>query len=260
MTLPTVKIALAVCFWSFACGLFASHYAGPTPSLSFLFCSSFLGSLSILRTPTDIFPNIDIPVVTVIWSYHGLSPTRWRRIDSDLRARASPRRSTTLSTSRSQTLNGVSVIKIYFHPGANVEAGVAQVTAISQTTALSMPPGTLPPLIITYSASSVPVLQLGSFRRRPERAAAERYGQRTLFARSWPRCRAPPSRFPMAASSGRCRWISTARNCRPRDLSPADVVQRIQRAEFDFAGRNAKDRATSNTRLRPTAPRAPLRR
>ncbi|MGO8720631.1 MAG: efflux RND transporter permease subunit [Acidobacteriaceae bacterium] len=119
-----------------------------------------LGILVILRTPTDIFPNVDIPVVTVIWHYAGLSPEEMAsRITSNYE-RGVTTTVDNIEHIESENLAGISVVKIYFHPGTNVEAGVAQVTAISQTEIHGMPAGTLPPLIITYDASSVPVLQL----------------------------------------------------------------------------------------------------
>src|SRR5205814_32790 len=119
-----------------------------------------LGPLVILRTPTDIFPNIDIPVVSVIWNYGGLSaPEMANRIVSGYE------RGLTVTVNdiehiESQTLSGISVIKIFFQPAVRISEAVAQVTAISQSAVRSMPPGTTPPFIITYNASSVPVLQL----------------------------------------------------------------------------------------------------
>ncbi|MHB1935065.1 MAG: efflux RND transporter permease subunit [Acidobacteriaceae bacterium] len=119
-----------------------------------------LGITVILRTPTDIFPDIDIPVVGVVWGYNGLSPEQMAdRIDSVFE------RSVTTTVDNvehieTQAVTGTSVTKIYFHAGTDVEAGVAQVTAISQTMLRNFPPGTLPPLILTYNASSVPVLDL----------------------------------------------------------------------------------------------------
>ncbi|HUZ05155.1 MAG TPA: efflux RND transporter permease subunit [Acidobacteriaceae bacterium] len=120
-----------------------------------------LGIFTLLRTPTDIFPNINIPVVSVVWNYSGLSPNEMTgRITSNFE-RAVTTTVNNIEHIESQSLTGVSVVKIYFHPGTNVEAGVAEVTAISQAALRSMPAGTVPPLILTYSASSVPVLQLG---------------------------------------------------------------------------------------------------
>ncbi len=120
-----------------------------------------LGVFTLLRTPTDIFPNINIPVVSVVWAYNGLSPEEMTgRITSGFE-RALTTTVNNIEHIESQTLTGVSIVKIYFHPGTNVDAGVAQVTAISQAVLRAMPPGTVPPLILAYNASSVPVLQLG---------------------------------------------------------------------------------------------------
>ncbi len=114
----------------------------------------------ILRMPTDIFPNIDIPVVASDWNYTGLSPTEFEgRIVSSYERTLS----TTVSDIEhveSQTLNGLSVVKIFFQPNVNINTAVAQVTAISQTVLRQMPPGITPPLIMNYNASTVPVLQL----------------------------------------------------------------------------------------------------
>jgi multidrug efflux pump subunit AcrB len=119
-----------------------------------------LGITVILRTPTDIFPDINIPVVGVVWGYNGLSPEQMAdRIDSVFE-RAVTTTVDNIEHIETQAVTGTSVTKIYFHPGTDVEAGVAQVTAISQTMLRNFPPGTLPPLILTYNASSVPVLDL----------------------------------------------------------------------------------------------------
>ena len=114
----------------------------------------------ILRMPTDIFPNIDIPVVASDWTYTGLSPTE---IEGRIVSNYERTLSTTVSDIEhieSQTLNGLSVVKIFFQPSVNINAAIAQVTAISQTVLRQMPPGITPPLIINYNASAVPILQL----------------------------------------------------------------------------------------------------
>ncbi|MBW8748176.1 MAG: efflux RND transporter permease subunit [Acidobacteria bacterium] len=120
-----------------------------------------LGPVMMMRTPVDIFPNIDIPVVSVIWNYSGLSPEQL----SDRIVVTFERNLTTtvndIDHTESQTLNGVSVVKIFFHSNVNIAQAVAQVTAVSQTALRQFPQGTTPPLVIQYSASSVPVLQLG---------------------------------------------------------------------------------------------------
>jgi len=120
-----------------------------------------LGPIAILRTPTDIFPNIDIPVVSVIWNYTGLSPEEMSN-----RIVFNYERSLTTTVNdidhiESQSLNGISVVKVFFHQGVQVANAIAQVTAISQPIVRALPPGTTPPFIITYNASTVPILQLG---------------------------------------------------------------------------------------------------
>jgi CzcA family heavy metal efflux pump len=114
-----------------------------------------------LRTPTDIFPEINIPVISIVWNYQGLSPKDM----ADRIVSTTERALTTLVNDiehlESQSLNGVAVVKIYFRPSANIQTALAQVTAVSQTGLRFLPPGTTPPLIIQYSASSVPILQIG---------------------------------------------------------------------------------------------------
>ena len=119
-----------------------------------------LGPIVILRTPTDIFPNIDIPVVSIIWNYTGLNPD-----DMSTRIVFQTERGLTtlvddIAHIESQSLNGVAVVKVFFQPHADITKAIAQVTAISQTQLRQLPPGTTPPLVITYSASSVPIIQL----------------------------------------------------------------------------------------------------
>ncbi len=115
----------------------------------------------LLRTPTDIFPDINIPVIGLVWTYTGLEPQEMeRRITSNVE-RGIMVLVNDVEHVESQSLNGVSLIKIFFHSGANVETALAQTTAISQTFLKNLPPGTTPPLVIIYSASTVPVLQVG---------------------------------------------------------------------------------------------------
>jgi len=119
-----------------------------------------LGPLAILRTPTDIFPNINIPVVSIVWSYSGLPPDEMgNRITSNFE-RAVSTTVNDIEHIESQSMTGVAVIKLFFQPGVNVDMALSQVTAVSQTMLRAMPPGTTPPLILSYNASTVPVLQL----------------------------------------------------------------------------------------------------
>jgi multidrug efflux pump subunit AcrB len=120
-----------------------------------------MGIVTISRMATDIFPKIDIPVVSVIWSFPGVAPEEMEKRFVTVTERAMTTTVNDIEHIESQSYNGVSVIKVFFHEGANVEAGVAQVTSITQTLLRILPPGTTPPLILQYSASNVPILQLG---------------------------------------------------------------------------------------------------
>jgi multidrug efflux pump subunit AcrB len=119
-----------------------------------------LGPIVILRTPTDIFPNIDIPVVSVLWNYQGFNPEQMADRIVSLTERALTTTVDNIQHIESQSLPGIAVVKVFFQPNASVERAIAQVTAISQTQLRQLPPGTTPPLVISYNASSVPILQL----------------------------------------------------------------------------------------------------
>src|SRR5467141_3658675 len=119
-----------------------------------------LSPVLILRTPTDIFPNIDIPVISVAWQFTGLNP-------EEMEGRITTQFERVLTTTvdniehiESTTVNGQSMVKIFLQPNARLDTANAQVTAVSQTILRQLPPGTQPPLIINYSASTVPILQL----------------------------------------------------------------------------------------------------
>jgi multidrug efflux pump subunit AcrB len=120
-----------------------------------------MGIVTITRMATDIFPKIDIPVVSVIWSFPGVAPEEMEKRFVTVTERAMTTTVNDIEHIESQSYNGVSVIKVFFHEGAKVEAGVAQITSITQTLLRILPPGTTPPLILQYSASNVPILQLG---------------------------------------------------------------------------------------------------
>lgn len=119
-----------------------------------------MGVLSICRTPTDIFPNINIPVVSIIWNYNGLVPTEMNDRIIYVTERALTTTVDNIEHIESQSLYGVAVVKVFLQPNASVERGIAQITAVSQTQLRQLPAGTTPPLVLAYSASSVPVLQL----------------------------------------------------------------------------------------------------
>ncbi|HEX4619172.1 MAG TPA: efflux RND transporter permease subunit, partial [Steroidobacteraceae bacterium] len=119
-----------------------------------------LGVFAILRTPTDIFPNIKIPVVAVIWRYSGLSPEEMATrlvLGSERNAQTTVN---DVAHTESQSLSGTAVVKYFFQPGVREEMSFAQITGVSQTALRQAPPGTTPPFILAYNASSVPILQL----------------------------------------------------------------------------------------------------
>src|SRR5215510_1261724 len=118
------------------------------------------GVASIQRTPTDIFPSIDIPVISVIWNYGGLPPEEMEKRIVNNFERFLTTIVSDIDHMESQTLTGIAVIKVYLQPGANVAQALAQAPAIAQTAVRSMPPGAIPPLIMQYSATSVPIMQL----------------------------------------------------------------------------------------------------
>jgi len=120
-----------------------------------------LGVFSILTMPTDIFPNIDIPVVTVVWGYTGLSAQEMANRIVTPSERGMTTTVNDIEHIESQSLNGIAIIKVFFQPNVNIASAVAQVTAVSQSQVRSLPPGATPPFILQYNASSVPILQLG---------------------------------------------------------------------------------------------------
>jgi len=119
-----------------------------------------VGVLAAIRTPVDIFPDIKVPVIAAAWNYSGLSP-------EDMAGRIITPYERVLSTTvndidhiESQSMPGIGIVKIYFQPGADIRTATAQVTSVSQTVLRQLPPGVTPPLILNYSASTVPILQL----------------------------------------------------------------------------------------------------
>jgi len=122
---------------------------------------AILGVSAIITMPVDIFPYIDIPVVSVVWNYAGLSPEEMEKRMVTIFERAMTTTVNDIEHIESQSYNGVSVTRVYFQPTAKVELALAQITAISQTLLRIFPPGTTPPSIIKYDASSVPIIQLG---------------------------------------------------------------------------------------------------
>ena len=133
-----------------------------------------VGPLAALRTPVDIFPDIRIPVVAIVWQYAGLPP-------ADMAGRITTQSERALTTTvndiehiEASSYNGIGIIKVYFQSGADIRLANAQITAISQTQLKQMPAGATPPLILNYSASTVPIIQLALSGLRAVRADARR--------------------------------------------------------------------------------------
>ncbi len=118
------------------------------------------GVTSALRTPTDIFPNIGIPVISVIWQYTGLPPEDMAGRIVSVYERVLTTTVNDIEHIESQSLSGYGIVKIYFQPNVNITAAQAQVTSISQTILKQLPAGITPPLMLVYNASSVPIMQL----------------------------------------------------------------------------------------------------
>ncbi len=117
--------------------------------------------LALLSTPTDILPEIDIPIVSIIWTYNGLSAQEMGQRIANSSERGLTTTVNDIEHVESQSLTGISVIKIFFQPTVNIQTAIAQVVSSSQAQLRQLPPGITPPLVILYSASSIPVIQLG---------------------------------------------------------------------------------------------------
>jgi multidrug efflux pump subunit AcrB len=120
-----------------------------------------LSPIVILKTPTDIFPSIDIPVVAVAWTYTGLSPEEMEGRITTVYERVLTTLVDNIEHIESTTVDGTAVVKVFLQPNASIDRANAEITAASQTILKQLPPGSLPPLIVNYNASTVPILQLG---------------------------------------------------------------------------------------------------
>src|ERR1700721_3106064 len=185
-----------------------------------------LGPVAILRPPTDIFPNIDIPVVSVLWNYTGLSPEEMSNRIVFQYERVLTTTVNNIEHIESQSLNGIAVVKIFFHSGVDIGNAVAQVTAVSQTLLRQLPQGTTPPLIIQYNASSVPILQLAL---AGEGLSEQQLGDIGLnFVRtglvSVPGAAIP---YPYGGKQRQVQGDLDTTALQPKGLSPNDVVNAI---------------------------------
>jgi multidrug efflux pump subunit AcrB len=195
--------------------------------------------LVLLKMPTDIFPEINIPVVSVVWYYTGLSAKEVGDRITSVHERSLTTTVNDIEHIESQSLSGISVTKIFFQPGANIPAAIAQVVAIEQTQLRQMPPGILPPLILKYSASSIPVIQLGlSSPTMPEQGL---FDVAVNFLR--PRLVSIPGAAIPWPFGGKQRVISVdidTASLLAKGLTPADVVNAVNAQNLVLPSGTAK--------------------
>ncbi|HEU4409072.1 MAG TPA: efflux RND transporter permease subunit [Polyangiaceae bacterium] len=174
------------------------------------------------KTPTDILPEVDIPVISVVWTYGGLPAQQMEQQITQFSEYSLAGNVGDIKALQSDSFDGVSVIRVFLHPGADVAAAMAQVTAASQTIVRRMPPGTIPPIILRYTASSVPILQLAfSSDTLSESEIYDHVNQRVRTMLSVVR----GTRFPLP-SGGKQRQIAVDLDLaalRAHGLSPSDV-------------------------------------
>ena len=195
--------------------------------------------LLLLRTPTDIFPNINIPVVSVVWQYTGLNAQEMEQRIIYNHERALSITVNDLEHIESTSYNGIGVIKVFLQPNASVASAVAQVTSIAQTVLRTMPPGTQPPLIIQYSASTVPILQYSfSSAKMSEQEMFDVTANQVRIGLATTRGALVP--FPYG---GKTRVISVDLDLpalKAKNLGPQDVVNAINAQNLILPGGTAK--------------------
>ena len=141
---------------------------------------ALLGGAAIVTMPVDIFPYIDIPVVSAVWTYSGVSPEEMEKRIVTIFERSLTTTVNDIEHIESQAYNGAAVIRIYLHPGSKVELAVAQVSSVAQAMLRILPPGILPPNVVKYDASAVPILQIGLESKTLSEQALYDYGQNFL--------------------------------------------------------------------------------
>ena len=198
-----------------------------------------LSPVVILRTPVDIFPNINIPVIAVAWQYTGLNPEELEGRLTSVYERILTTTVDNIEHIESTTVNGQAVVKIFLQPGTSLDTANAQVTAISQTILRQLPPGALPPLIINYSASSVPILQLALSGKGLSEQQLNDMGQN--FIR--PQLAPVPGAVVPYPYGGKQRQVMIDLNTdllQAKGLSPQDVLNALTNQNLVLPGGTAK--------------------
>ena len=205
----------------------------------------FLGVYAILRMPTDIFPNIKIPIAAVIWRYSGLLPEEMANRIVLFSERSAQTTVNDVEHTESQSVNSEAVVKYFFQPNANQDLSMSQIIGVSQTQLQSSPPGTTPPFVLSYNASSVPILQLAlSSETMPEQEIFDlsqnvlRTQLATVAGTSIP--------YPFGGKQRQVQVDLDPRELRARGLAADDVVTAIS-SKTSFCPRVRKRSARKNT-------------
>ncbi len=185
-----------------------------------------LAPVVILRTPTDIFPNIDIPVIAAAFNYTGLNAQEMEERITSIYERSLTTTVNDVEHIESQSINGRAIIKVFFQPDVNINAAMAQVSAISQPVLRSLPPGTTAPFLVAYNASSVPIIQLGLSGRGLTEEALFDYGVNFIRTRlvTIPGCAIP---YPYGGKQREIMVDINPAAMESKGLSPADITAAI---------------------------------
>lgn len=198
-----------------------------------------LAPVVILRTPTDIFPNVNIPVIAVAWQYAGLNPEEMEGRVTSVYERILTTTVDNIEHIESTTVNGQGIVKIFLQPGTSLDTANAQVTAVSQTILRFLPPGALPPLVINYSASSVPIVQLGLSGKGLSEQQLNDLGQNFLR----PQLVTVPGAVIPFPYGGKQRQVMIDLNpdlLQAKGLSPQDVLDAVTSQNLILPGGTAK--------------------
>ena len=196
-----------------------------------------LGITAIVTMPVDIFPYIDIPVVSVVWNYAGMSPAEMESRILTVFERGMTTTVNDIEHIESQSYYGVSVVRVYFQPNVKVEMAMAQISAIANVVTRAMPPGIFPPNVLKYDASSVPIIQLGL--ESKTLSEQEIYDLAQNFIRT-PLATVQGAAVP-GAYGGKQRQVVVDLDPNAlyaKQLSADRRLQRVQSAEPDPAGRH----------------------
>jgi len=198
-----------------------------------------IGPLTILRMPTDIFPNIDIPVLSVVWSFNGFAADDMTRRITSPYERALTSDVDNIEHVESQSMNGVAVVKVFFHAGADINRAMAEASASSQSILRLLPPGTLPPTILAYNASTVPILQLAlSSTTLPEQ---DLYDLGNNFIRTQlATVQGSAVPLPFGGKVPQVMVDIDSKSLQEKGLSPLDVVNAVNAQNLILPGGTAK--------------------